>query len=283
MQRINKKKKDNELINFAFLLFGCTLCTLGQNLFLFPYKIIYGFSGLALIANSFLGIKISLFLAISNLIVIILSIIILGFDKTKKSIVGALIYPLLLEITSYLTPIIDFSSVDSLIMIICGGLLNGFGMGLVYKVGYSTGGSDIVNQIIAKLFKKPMGTCIIFTSSVIIFLAFLEFGLQTVIYSIIISYIISIVVDKVMIGISESKKFTIITENETEVKKFLINNLSHSVTVIPARGGYTGNVVKMIMCVIPNKEYVKVKEELLKIDENAVILVSDVYEALGNK
>lgn len=276
-------KKNSELVNFAFLLFGCTLCALGQNLFLFPYKIIYGFSGLSLIANSAFGIKTSVFLALSNVVVIILSIIILGLDKTKKSIIGALIFPLLLEVTSYLTPLIDFSSIDSIIMIMCGGLLNGFGMGLVYKVGYSTGGSDIVNQILAKIFKKPMGTCIIFTSSVIIFLAFLEFGLQTVIYSIIISYIISIVVDKVMIGISESKKFTIITENETEVKKFLINNLSHSVTVIPARGGYTGNVLKMIMCVIPNKEYVTVKENLLKIDENAVILVSDVYEAINRR
>ena len=93
----------------------------------------------------------------------------------------------------------------------------------------------------------------------------------------------SYVIDKVMIGISKSKSFYIITENETDVKKFLISKLSHGVTVIQARGGYTGNIVKLIMCIVPTKEYYKVKEEILNIDKNALILVSDTYEVLGNK
>ena len=66
-------------------------------------------------------------------------------------------------------------------------------------------------------------------------------------------------------------------------KKFLISKLSHGVTVIQARGGYTGNIVKLIMCIVPTKEYYKVKEEILNIDKNALILVSDTYEVLGNK
>ena len=71
--------------------------------------------------------------------------------------------------------------------------------------------------------------------------------------------------------------------NETEVKKFLISKLNHGVTVMDARGGYTGNVVKMIMCVVPTKEYMVVKQGILEIDENALIMVSDVYEVVGNK
>ena len=86
-----------------------------------------------------------------------------------------------------------------------------------------------------------------------------------------------------MIGISQSKNFKIITSNETEVKKFLLRELSHGVTILDAHGGYTGNVLKVIMCVVPTRQYVTVKEGVLDIDPQAVIMVSDVYEVIGSK
>ena len=86
-----------------------------------------------------------------------------------------------------------------------------------------------------------------------------------------------------MIGISASKTFKIITQHETEVKKFLTTKLSHGVTVLEGRGGYTGNMLKVIMCVVPTGEYMVVKEAVLQIDPEALIMVSDVYEVLGNK
>lgn len=276
-----KKIGKKTILDFAFLILGATLTTIAYNVFLFPYKTISGFTGLAFIANNVLGINTSLFLAISYALILILSFIILGWDSTKKSIIGSILYPILLELTSYIN--LDLSEVDSTIMILCGALVGGFGSGLVYKVGYSTGGSDVANQLLSKLIKRPIGTSMLITNGVIIFLGFLAFGLPTVIYSIIVVWIMSYVIDKVMIGISNSKTFRIITENETEVKKFLLSQLSHGVTVIEGRGGYTGNVVKMIMCVIPTREYITVKEEILAIDPKALILVSDVYEVLGNK
>ena len=108
-------------------------------------------------------------------------------------------------------------------------------------------------------------------------------SVSTVIYSIIVVYVMSIIIDKVMIGISESKTFRIITSNETDVKKFLLSKLSHGVTILNARGGYTGNVVKMIYCVVPTREYFIVKEGILNLDPEAVIMISDVYEVIGNK
>ena len=128
-----------------------------------------------------------------------------------------------------------------------------------------------------------MGTCILITNGIIISLGFITLGLSTAIYSIFVVAIVSIVTDKVMIGISNSKTFQIITSSETDVKKFLLTKLSHGVTVIDARGGYTGNNIKMIMCIVPTREYVTVKEGILSLDPNALIMVSDVYEVIGNK
>lgn len=275
--------KKSGILNFISLLIGATLISIAFNLFLLPNSIVVGFSGLSVIANSLWGIKPSTFLFISYAIILILSFIFLGKEKTKNSIIGSIIYPILVELTSYLTPYINLNVVEAIVLVVCGAVLSGFGAGTVYKANYSTGGSDIVNQLLNKILKRPLGTCSLITNCVIISIGLIHFGLQTFIYSLIVIYIQSIVIDKVMIGISSSKTFRIITENETEVKKFLISKLSHGVTVLDARGGYTGNVLKMIMCVIPTKEYILVKEGILEIDPKALIMVSDVYEVVGNK
>lgn len=275
--------KRNELKDFVYLLFGCLFTSLAFNLFLFPNNIVVGFSGLSVIANNLFGIKPSLFMIISYSILVLLSLKMLGFKSTKRTIIGSILYPLFVELTSYIVPYINLSDIENIICILCGALLNGFGSGLVYKVNYSTGGSDVINQLISKIIKRPIGTCMLITNGIIISLGFITFGLKTVIYSVLVVYIISIVVDKVMIGISESKTFQIITDRESDIKRFLLTKLSHGVTIIQARGGYTGDNIKIIMCIVPTREYVTVKESVLAIDPKALIMVSDVYEVLGNK
>lgn len=278
-----QKTKKSELFDFAMLLIGCVCISLSFNLFLLPNNIVVGFSGLSVVANNLFGIRPSLFLIISYSILVILSLKFLGFKSTKRTIIGSVLYPLFVETTSYVTPYIDLSNIEGIVLILCGGVLSGLGSGIVYKVNYSTGGSDVVNQLLNKLLKRPIGKCMLITNGVIISIGFAVFGLKTVIYSILVVYIISSVTDRVMIGISESKTFRIITQNETDVKKFLLTKLSHGVTVIEARGGYTGDNIKMIMCIVPTREYITVKEGVLEIDNDAMIMVSDVYEVLGNK
>ena len=277
------KKKNNWLMDFAVFLLGATIFAISFNLFLLPNNIAVGFSGLSVIVNSLWGIRPSVFLFISYIFLGILSFAFLGFHSTKKAVIGSMIYPLLVELTSYMSPYFNFNGIEKIVLVFMGALVSGFGSGLVYKVGYSTGGTDIINMLISKLIKRPIGSCHIISNAFIIALGYLTFGISTVIYSIVVVYVMSIIIDKVMIGISESKTFRIITTNETDIKKFLLSKLSHGVTVIDGRGGYTGNVVKMIYCVVPTREYFTVKEGILSLDPEAVIMISDVYEVIGNK
>lgn len=276
-------KNNSWLMDFAIFLLGATIFAIAFNLFLLPNNIAVGFSGLSVIVNSIWGIKPSIFLFVSYIFLGILSFLFLGFHSTKKAVIGSMIYPLLVELTSYMSPYFDFNSIEKIVLVFMGALATGFGSGLVYKVGYSTGGTDIINMLISKLIKRPIGSCHIISNVFIIGLGYLIFGISTVIYSIIVVYVMSIIIDKVMIGISESKAFKIITTNETDIKKFLLSKLSHGVTVIDGRGGYTGNVVKMIYCVVPTREYFTVKQGILSLDPEAVIMISDVYEVIGNK
>ena len=285
MFKKNKKvvKKNSWLMDFAIFLLGATIFAIAFNLFLLPNNIAVGFSGLSVIVNSVWGIKPSIFLFISYIFLGIFSFIFLGFHSTKKAVIGSMIYPILVELTSYMSPYFDFNEIEKIVLVFCGALLTGFGSGLVYKVGYSTGGTDIINMLISKFFKQPIGTCHIISNALIIGAGYLTFGISTVIYSVIVVYVMSLLIDKVMIGISASKTFRVITTNETDIKKFLLSKLSHGVTVIDGRGGYTGNVVKMIYCVVPTREYFTVKEGILNLDPEAIIMISDVYEVIGNK
>lgn len=278
-----KIKNSKQLLDICIFLIGTITVAFSFNLFILPLNIVSGTSGLSVILNHYFGWKPSTVIFIIYMIILVLSFILMGTKKTRASIIGSILYPVFIELTSRITCYIDVAGIEPIVLAVCGAIVNGIGLGLVYKAGFNTGGGDVLTQILNKYFKKPIGTCTLMINSVVVFLALITFGLKSCIYSVIVIYITSLLIDRVMIGISNSKCFQIITEYETDVKEFLLSKLSHGVTVIPARGGYTGNVVKMIMCIIPTGEYISVKEGILAIDPNALILVSDVYEAVGSK
>ena len=168
-------------------------------------------------------------------------------------------------------------------MILFGAVLSGLGLGLIFKSGFTTGGTDIANQIVSKHFKVSIGNSMLFTDGLIIFSSLFVFGWSKFIYSVISMYIISVMTDKVILGISNSKAFYIITEHETAIKKFILSNLAHGVTVLEGRGGYTGNNQKVIMCIIQTKEYFVATEGIRKIDPDAFFLVTDSYEVYGGE
>lgn len=261
--------------------FGLLLTAFAFNIFLLPSQIVYGVSGIAVMTKHLWGISPSLIILVGSILLLILSVILLGIDKTKNSIVGSLLYPLFVEMTVQVTKYIDLGATEPVVIAVFGAVISGFGLGMIFKSGFTTGGTDILNQIVSKYFKMSVGNAMFFTDGVIILCSLFVFGWQKFIYSVIAIYLISIMTDKVILGISQAKAFYIITSHETDVKKFILSYLSHGVTVLEARGGYTGNHQKVILCVIPTKEYFIAKEGIQKIDPEAVLLVTDAYEVAG--
>ena len=100
-------------------------------------------------------------------------------------------------------------------------------------------------------------------------------------YSLIALYIISIMTDKVILGISQSKAFYIVTSEPALVKDYILKNISHGVTVIDARGGFSNDKEKMLLCVVPTSMYFKLKEGINYIDKDAFFVVTDAYETSG--
>lgn len=275
--------KKGRVTRYTQFLLGILLVSLSFNIFILPNDMVSGVSGLGVIFYRVLGIDPSLVILIGSVILLILSFILLGPEKTKHSIIGSLLYPIFVKLTANIVQFIDLGSTETIVLVVFGSVVSGLGLGLVFKSGFTTGGTDILNQILSKYFKMSIGNAMLFTNGVIVFISLFVFGLQKFIYSIILIYIVGIMTDKVILGISQSKAFYIITEHETSVKKFILNHLSHGVTVLEGRGGYTGNNQKVIMCIIPTKEYFLAKEGIQEIDPNAFFLVTDAYEVSGGE
>lgn len=274
--------KDKLQRGLTFLL-GIFIVSITFNIFMIPNDIVYGVGGIGVIFKKLFNITPSVVILISSILLLILSFVTLGFDKTKNSIIGSLLFPIFVELTEFIIPYINLGNTEPLLLTIFGAALSGFGYGLIFKSGYTTGGTDILNQIVAKYFKKSIGTSMFFTDGLIIGISLFFFGMQKFMYSVVNIVIISIMTDKVILGVSQSKTFFIITDSETAVKKFIMEYLDRGVTVIEARGGYTGNYQKMIMCTIPTKEYFIFKEGIESIDPNAFFMVTDAYEVSGGR
>ena len=280
---IKKIYKKDRLKRYSTFLVGLFLVSVSFNLFLLPQNLIYGVSGFGVILNKLYQLDPSVVILVGSLILLVLSFILLGKEKTMNSVVGSLLYPIIVKLTVPLVNYITLNIDDTLVLTIFGAVISGFGYGLIFKSGFTTGGTDILNQIFAKYFKISIGNAMFFTDGFIILFGAFALGWDVLMYSIILLYIISIMTDKVILGISESKAFYIITEHETAVKKFITQYLSHGVTVLEGRGGFTGNNKKVIMCIIPTKEYYIAKEGIHSIDENAFFVVTDAYEVYGGE
>lgn len=269
------------LIRVAEFILGIFIVAVSYNLFLLPSNTVYGLGGIGVICKRVFHLDPSIVIFIGSMLLLIISYFTLGKKKTARTVAGSLLYPLFVKLTEYMPGYVELGTLEPIVIVVIGAVMHGLGLGLIFKTGYTTGGTDILNDIVHKYAKISIGKSMLFTDGVIILISLFAFNFQTFIYSIISLYIISVMTDKVILGISQSKTFYIITDNETSVKKFLIQNLSHGVTVLNGRGGYTGDNQKIIMCTIPTREYFAVKEGIREIDPNAFFMVTDAYEVSG--
>lgn len=262
---------------------GLSVLALAFNLFILPSEIVYGVSGIGVILNKLYGWDPSIVILIGSVFLLILSFFTLGYEKTKNSILGSLLYPIMVKLTEWIPSYINIGDAEPLVIALFGAVFSGFGLGLVFKAGYTTGGTDILNQIIAKYAKTSVGNAMLFTDGCIVLCSAFVFGWTKLMYSIITLYITSIMIDKVILGISKQKAFYIVTNKENEVKKYVMEQLNHGITEIHASGGFTGKQKAVLMCVIPTSEYYACKEGIHKIDDQAFFVVTDAYEVYGGE
>lgn len=281
LEKINSKSTVKRHIQFVL---GCFLIAISYNLFLAPNNIVAGgVGGFAIIINYLTGIENFIVILIADALLLILSYFLLGKKKTKATILGSILFPLFVSLTSDIGRIIEIDTNQLLLISVFGGVVYGFGAGMIYKAGFTTGGTDIINQIISKYLKISMGNSMLYCDGTIVLLTAFVFGPTHFMYSIIVLYVISFMSDRVILGVSDSKAFYIVTQEESKIKEYIIKYLNHGVTVFNAKGGYAKENQTVLMCVLPTKDYYKLKEGIHEIDPNSFFVVTDAYEVFGGE
>ena len=282
-------KQDNSdvkeaLIEGIFLVVGVFLYALCFNLFLIPNDLVVsGFSGVAIVAQKLFGWPASTFIYITNAILLIVSFIFLGWKLTKRNIAGSIMYPLMITVSEPIANFWDNYIIgdDFYLVLLFAIILYGVSSGLIYRTGFSTGGSDIIMQILNKYLNISESKAMIVANSLIIIIGMIVFGFNKGVYSFIILICSTYFIDKIMFGLSDSKVFYIYTKKLRKIKKLILDDFQTGFTSIPSRGGYSQKRGFMIMCVVSNRDYYLFKQKILEIDPQAFIIINSCYEVNG--
>ena len=282
-------KQDNSdvkeaLIEGIFFVVGVFLYALCFNLFLIPNDLaVSGFSGVAIVVQKLFGWPASTFIYITNAILLVVSFIFLGWKLTKRNIAGSIMYPLMITVSEPIANFLDNYIIgdDFYLVLLFAIILYGVSSGLIYRTGFSTGGSDIIMQILNKYLNISESKAMIVANSLIIIIGMIVFGFNKGVYSFIILICSTYFIDKIMFGLSDSKVFYIYTKKLRKIKKLILDDFQTGFTSIPSRGGYSQKRGFMIMCVVSNRDYYLFKQKILEIDPQAFIIINSCYEVNG--
>lgn len=278
---IRKKKQLYRIILMGASLF---LSAILYNVFLLPLSLVTGGTqGVATITHYLYDINPATMLFLLSIACAILSLMFLGVKRTAGTLVASIVYPLLVQLTSPLNELIDAENIDMLLMVLFAGVISGVANGLIYKTGYSNGGFPVISQILFEEKQVPISKSSLAINVSIVLVGAYFFGITNALYAIIFLYINGIVLDKVLLGISNNKAFYIITSKDDEIKEYIIKTLKHNVTTFEVKGGFLDKNRKVMLTVIPSREYYRVTEGIKEIDKDAFFVVTDSYTVEGAK
>jgi len=279
-------------ISYALITIGAFILAAGFVLFIDPHKIAPGgVYGIGIIVHYLTqglfswapeGLPIGTVGLILNIPLTILGIKILGPRFGVKTVIGFMLSSIFIDMLHMILgykPLVD----DMLLSSVFGGVLIGFGLGLIFKSKATSGGSDIIAMIFAKYTRLPLGQLMIYVDSAIVLLALLAFkDWKIPMYSWIVIYITGKVIDMTIQGVSYDKTLFIVSDKYEEIRDKIINDLERGGTLINVAGMYKGQEKKMIFTNVSRREVYMLKDFIQSIDPEAFITVIDANEILGN-
>ncbi len=305
---VEKKDWKKEIGSYMLLVLGSALFAVGDVMFVNPYHLAPGgVYGLANVFNALWGWKISLAGICMDIPLLIIGTIILGPKFGVKTIISVILIPIftyILETTWGYAPVIHGGAVapetqsvlyylakdgshswfmpDMFLNTVVAGLIYGVAIGVIFRAGATSGGSDIISMIIHKYTKISLGTLVLIVDSLISLTTLIAFeDIRLPIYSIILIFIESKIIDLVVDGMKSYKTMFIITDETEAVRDYILNDLERGGTLLVGSGLYQGNERKMIYVTLDRADMVKLKSNLHRLDPKAFVNIMESSEILG--
>lgn len=279
---LDKINRDNLLIRLLYFSIGVFIAALIYNAVFVPNNIVVGgISGLAIIIKELTGLSTTTFINISNVLLVVISLIFLGKKRTANQLVGCIIYPMMVTLTAPLSKYFVFSSDSKLLVILLSSIIYGLANGIIYRAGFSTGGTDIITEIISSKIKKPITVISPIIHNTIIICSGIVFSPAKIIYAVSIIFISNRITDAILFGISTNKMVYVISKKSKDIEKYIMNEIHTGATEIKIHSGFFERKKQMILCVVNNVQYEKFKHNILKMDSQAFILSNNCYSVNG--
>lgn len=263
------------------VVIGNIIYALVVKLFILPTNLMSsGTTGIALLANHFLGIPVSFFILIFNVCMLILGLIVLGNKFAMTTIVSTLMYPIALEFFNQTLGEFVITN-NELLNTIFAGLGIGLALGIVLRSGASTGGMDIPPLVLNHFFRIPVSVSLYVFDFIILSSQSLYNPLERLLYGIILILLTSIVLDKVLLMGTTKTEVKIISPKFEKIAEEILSEMDRGVTLLNARGGYLKNEHSVVLSVVSNRELPKIEKLVRSLDPDAFMIVSRVSEVWG--
>lgn len=279
--RLHKQK----IINVLIIILGNLALALGTSLFVLPHNIINGgTSGVSIIVEEVFGIDPEIIIFILCWGLFIVGAFVLGKLFALKTLLSTFLYPLFVSIFANMQYFQELAIeiTNPLLAALAGAFFTGFGLGIVYRVGASTGGFDVISLVLQKYFKIKLSVSTFLIDTIIIFLGLISLSLENALYGIVCVLLTAIIIEKITISGTNSYMAHIISDKSEAINNYLNNVLERGTTLIKAEGGLTKNEKLVIEVVFNEKEYYDIKKNIYMIDEKAFISTYKTINTYGN-
>lgn len=274
----DRMDRDNLLKQYGLIFAGCALGAVAYPLFLLPNSIAPGgLTGIATILNYLFHLPTGTTSLLLNIPLFLLGYRQMGRRFLIRTTVATIVFSLLIDLFR-VKPLTK----DPMMSAIFGGVLLGIGLGLILRGGATTGGTDLMARLVhRKVSAISIGAFLFAFDVAVILIAGFTMSAEHAMYSMISVYITSRVLDVVIAGIGTDKACNIITRHSDTIASRLMTELSRGVTVLDATGAYSGNAVRMLVCVVGRMELSLLKQIVKEEDAGAFVFITDTHETLG--
>lgn len=281
---------------YLLIIVGSIITAVAINIFLVPYKIAPGgVTGIATVIFYLTDgrFSVGLTMLLLNIPLFILGIKFIGGKFFVRTLFGTVFLSLSIDFlqpfashfaNTYLSKLESVSTTpDLLLYSIFGGFIMGIGLGLVFKSGATTGGTDLGARIIVHFIPSfTMGQVLLIVDALIVLFAAITFkSFLLALYAIVTLFISSKVIDAILEGVNFAKALFIISDEPDEISKRIMLNLDRGVTALKGKGKYTGSDKEVLFCVIHRAQMPQLKEIVKEVDKKAFIVLTDIREVLG--
>lgn len=268
---------------WLYINLGILLMALAYSFFLEPKNIVIGgVSGLAIIFKHLWNLDPAFVILVLNVALLLIGLFILGKDFFIKTIYGSLIFPLFVKLLSLLAQAINFKLDDFFLIVAFSSILSGVGLGLVIKHGGTTGGTEIPQKILFKLFHMPFSVSLYILDGLVIAAGYIVYrNIEVILYALIYLAIVGLVMDAIIFSGFNKRAVYIISKKHDQIKERLLHDFDRGVTGIKVTGEYTNQEQKMLLCVLSSAEYYKLRTIIEEIDPNAFYFAVRASEVRG--